>query len=237
MRLLTSSLLLLVVFAGGCRKSTPDAPAQAASLPPLEVSREGKWLFTYLDPKGEFATTDDPKAIPAGAQRVVRVVDPARAAQERRDVVRVYVVDVSEVLKAGKAQAKELSREAFETGAMAQLPPGESSVWPRTSGGVAPAPDEPPPAASPASAGAPVVTIYGTSWCGACKAARQYLSARKIPFADKDIERDAEAARELQTKATRLGVPADRVPILDVRGRLLVGFDKARLEALLGEAT
>lgn len=237
MRRLTSSLLLLLAFAGGCRKSTPDAPSQAAALPPLEVSRDGKWLFTYLDPKGEFTTTDDPKVIPPGAQRVVRVVDPARAAQERRDVVRVYVVDVSEVLKAGKAQAKELSREAFETGAMAQLPPGESSVWPRTPGGVAPAPDEPPPAAPAASAGAPVVTIYGTSWCGACKAARQYLSARKIPFADKDIERDAEAARELQTKATRLGVPANRVPILDVRGRLLVGFDKARLEALLGEAT
>ena len=29
----------------------------------------------------------------------------------------------------------------------------------------------------------------------------------------------------------------NRVPILDVRGRLLIGFDKARLEALLGEAS
>jgi glutaredoxin len=82
-----------------------------------------------------------------------------------------------------------------------------------------------------------VVILYGTSWCPACKSARQYLTERKIPFADKDIERDASASRELREKAARLGVPADRIPILDVRGRLLIGFDKSRLEALLGEAS
>jgi glutaredoxin len=82
-----------------------------------------------------------------------------------------------------------------------------------------------------------VVTIYGTSWCGACRAAREYLTGRKIPFADKDIEKDPEAARELTTKAAKMGIPTDRVPVIDVRGRLLLGFDRARIEALLGEAT
>jgi glutaredoxin len=79
------------------------------------------------------------------------------------------------------------------------------------------------------------VIVYGTSWCGACKAARQFLTARKIPFLDKDVERDGAAARELAEKGARLGVPTDRVPVLDVRGRLLLGFDQARLEAMLGE--
>ena len=92
-------------------------------------------------------------------------------------------------------------------------------------------------APAPAAGGAPVVTIYGTSWCGACKAARQYLTERKIPFADKDVERDADAARELAAKAAKMGVPTDRVPVIDVRGRLLLGFDKARIESLLGERT
>jgi len=27
------------------------------------------------------------------------------------------------------------------------------------------------------------------------------------------------------------------VPVIDVRGRLLLGFDRARIEALLGEST
>ena len=92
-----------------------------------------------------------------------------------------------------------------------------------------------PPAA--AAGGPPVVTIYGTSWCGACKAARQYFTSRKIPFADKDVERDADAARELATKAAKMGIPTDRVPVIDVRGRLLLGFDRARIETLLGEPT
>jgi glutaredoxin len=82
-----------------------------------------------------------------------------------------------------------------------------------------------------------VVTIYGTSWCGACKAARQYFASRKIPFADKDVERDADAARELAAKAAKMGIPTDRVPVIDVRGRLLLGFDRARVEMLLGEPT
>jgi len=38
-------------------------------------------------------------------------------------------------------------------------------------------------------------------------------------------------------KAAKLGVPTDRVPVIDVRGRLLLGFDKARIESLLGERT
>jgi len=82
-----------------------------------------------------------------------------------------------------------------------------------------------------------VVTVYGTSWCGACRAARQYLTEHKIPFADKDVERDPAAARELADKASKMGVPTDRVPVIDVRGRLLLGFDRARIEALLGEST
>ena len=100
-----------------------------------------------------------------------------------------------------------------------------------------PATDAGAPAAPPTAGGPPVVTIYGTSWCGACKAARQYFTGRKIPFADKDIEHDADAARELAAKASKMGIPTDRVPVIDVRGRLLLGFDRARIEMLLGEAT
>ena len=85
--------------------------------------------------------------------------------------------------------------------------------------------------------GTPVVTVYGTSWCGACRQARAYFAERKIPFADKDIEQDPAAARELGEKAAKMGIPTDRVPVLDVRGRLLLGFDRARVEALLGDPT
>jgi glutaredoxin len=230
MRLPTMGLLLLAL-AVGCKKPTPATPPpEEAKLAPLEVKKESPALYTYVDSKGEFVTVDKPEAIPEGARRLVRVVDPTKEAPDRRDTTNVYVVDADELLKAGRAKARVLSRQAFETGALAQLPPGESSLLAERPDGGAPE-----GAAAPSAAGPPVVTVYGTSWCGACREARRYLSARKIPFADKDVEKDPAAARELREKASRLGVPTDRVPILDVRGRLLIGFDPQRVEALLGQ--
>jgi len=206
-----------------------------SQLPPLEVQKDGSWLFTYVDDTGQFATTDKADSVPARSRHLVRVVDPSKGALDRRDLTNVYAIDVAELLRAGHARARPLSRFAFETGALAQLPPGASSLLA----------DRPPPSAGAAAEAAPagatagtvVVTLYGASWCGACKEARRYLAARKIPFVEKDIERDRGAAQELAEKAARLGIPTDRIPILDVRGRLLIGFDQARLEALLGEAT
>ena len=238
---------LATPLAVSCKKSIPETPpGSAAPAPPLEVTAEGKWLYTYADDAGHFVTTDDPKKVPEGARRFVRVLDPAKAAAAPgSDPNAVYVIDLTQLEKKAKVLARPLSREAFETGALSQLPPGESSAFPggpAAGGPPGPGGDEPgnPPAAGAPGADpahAPVVTLYGASWCGACKQAREYLRSRRIPFADRDIERDPSAARELQEKARRLGVGADRIPVLDVRGRLLIGFDRARLEALLGEAS
>jgi glutaredoxin len=236
---------LSLVGGGACRRSGPEAPVAARGAPStLEVLKEGRWLFTYVEPSGQFATTDKPEIIPPVARAVVRVFDPSNPksdpAAKGGGAGQVHVADLNVLLKAGKAQARPLSREAFETAALAQLPPGETSALAARPTGAAA--DTPPLAQAGADAGlapgtTPVVTIYGTSWCGACRAARQYLTERKIPFADKDVERDPAAARELADKASKLGVPTDRVPVIDVRGRLLLGFDRARIEALLGEST
>jgi glutaredoxin len=238
----TTFLMLSVMAAvSACKKSAPPAPPTAAAQAPKEAvsfSKDSPLLYTYVDPKGTFATTDKAEDVPENARRLVKVVDPSKAESNPRDTTKVYAVDLSELLASGKAPARLLSREAFETGALAQLPPGESSLMAGPHG--PPLADELPPgidAGVPAPGGAPVVILYGTPWCGACKAAKQYLASKHIPFAYRDIENDPAAAKELQAKAARMGIPTDRVPILDVRGRLLLGFDKARLEAMLGEAT
>ena len=166
---------------------------------------------------------------------MVRVVDPAQ--MKPSEGADVHVVNVDELMKAQKAVARPLGREAFETSALAQLPPGESSARQGHAAAPAPAPAPDGAPAFPSAPGQPVVTVYGTSWCGACRAARQYFSQHKIPFADKDIEADPAAARELAEKASKMGIPTDRVPVLDVRGRLLLGFDQSRVEALLGNPT
>jgi glutaredoxin len=228
--------LALQGTTGACHKPAPATPpAVESQLPPLEVHKDGTWLFTYVDDTGQFATTDKADSVPAGSRRLVRVVDPSKGAFDRRDTTNVYAIDLGELLRVGHAPAHVLSRLAFESGALAQLPPGASSLLAERPASAGRGADEAAPVRG--APGTVVVTLYGASWCGACKEARRYLAARKIPFVEKDIERDPGAARELAEKAARLGIPTDRIPILDVRGRLLIGFDQARLEAMLGEAT
>ena len=231
-----SAVVFVALLAGGCRRSAPEAPPQPRAKPGVvEILKGGRWLFTYVEPAGTFATTDKPETVPENVRALVRVFDPAEMSKTDAPG-QVYVTDLNLLLKSGKSRAKPMSRDAFETAAIGQLPPGASSLLAAHGQGQA---GEPPPAPPPplADGGTPVVTIYGTSWCGACRAARQYLTERRVPFADKDIERDPAAARELQDKASKLGIPTDRVPIIEVRGRLLQGFDRARIDALLGDPT
>ena len=239
-RLLRLACVTALLFAA-CKKTAPEAPPQPGAAPAtIEVLKDGRWLFTYAEPKGTFATTDKPDSVPEAARAMVRVFDPS-APEKTPGGGRVYVTNLNEVLSKGRAPARPMSREAFETAALAAQPTGQSSPLaaqtmrpvpiPAADGGAAPAP------AAPTAGGPPVVTIYGTSWCGACRTARQYFTSRKIPFADKDVERDPDAARELAAKAAKMGIPTDRVPVIDVRGRLLLGFDRARVEMLLGEPT
>ena len=232
---------LAIALAGpACRRAAPQAAPAAPGAPPtVEVLKGGRWLFTYAEPAGTFATTDKPETVPEASRHLVRVIDPAGGASTAGD--RVYVTDVNELLAKGQSNAKPMSREAFETAALAALPSGQSSPFSAQQMAPAPMPgpanSQPPVSGNTPPGEKPVVTIYGTSWCGACRAAREYMTEHKIPFVDKDIERDPAAARELAEKAAKMGIPTDRVPVLDVRGRLLLGFDRARVEALLGQPT
>jgi glutaredoxin len=76
------------------------------------------------------------------------------------------------------------------------------------------------------------VIVYGTSWCGYCKKARAWLTKKGIPFEDKDVEKDQGAAQELVVKAQAQGVRPTGVPVIDMRGKLVLGFDEAKLESM-----
>jgi glutaredoxin len=239
LRLVRVPVLIAILGLAACHRATPEAAPAATALPAtIEVLKGGRWLFTYVEPAGTFATTDKPETVPGEARALVRVLDPSEpmSTSMKSAADRVYVTNLNELTDKGKSSARTMSREAFETAALAALPGGQSS--PYAGQQTRPAPLPAVDAGTTLANGAtPVVTIYGTSWCGACRAAREFLTERKIPFADKDVERDPEAARELSAKASKMGIPTDRVPIIDVRGRLLLGFDRARIEALLGQPT
>jgi arsenate reductase-like glutaredoxin family protein len=237
-----AGLALALAASPACHRAAPEsAPAAPGAPATIEVLKGGRWLFTYAEPAGTFSTTDKPETIPEAARGLVRVIEPTEQMKGAGD--RVYVTNVGELLAKGKSSAKAMSREAFETAALAAMPGGQSSPYAAQQMAPAPmpaaggSPPTTPPGGTAAPGTTPVVTIYGTSWCGACRSAREYMASHKIPFADKDIEHDPAAARELADKAAKMGIPTDRIPIIDVRGRLLLGFDRERIEALLGQPT
>ena len=72
------------------------------------------------------------------------------------------------------------------------------------------------------------VIVYVTSWCPACRMTTDYLKDKKIPFVVKDVERNETYMKEMVKK-----VGGYRgVPVLDINGRILLGFNPQVLDQL-----
>jgi glutaredoxin len=72
------------------------------------------------------------------------------------------------------------------------------------------------------------VIVYITSWCPACTMTTNYLRNKKIPFVVKDVERNEQYMKEMVKK-----VGGYRgVPVLDINGRILLGFNPQVLDQL-----
>lgn len=95
--------------------------------------------------------------------------------------------------------------------------------------GVEPAPVDEPSLA--AMRGEVDITMYSTSWCGYCRAARRYLDEHDIHYVDRDIERDARARARMEAINPRGGVPT-----FEIDGEPLVGFSERGLSAAIDRA-
>ncbi len=73
------------------------------------------------------------------------------------------------------------------------------------------------------------VTIYSTPTCVYCRMAKEYLTSKNIPFTNVDVSADQEAAAALFKKTGQYAVP-----VIEVDGKLIVGFDKRKLDEYLG---
>lgn len=72
--------------------------------------------------------------------------------------------------------------------------------------------------------------IYSTSWCGYCKMAKQYLDGKGITYTEKNIEEDSAAHAELMKK---LNGDFRGVPVIDIDGKIILGFDRPKIDAAL----
>lgn len=72
------------------------------------------------------------------------------------------------------------------------------------------------------------VTIYTTPTCVYCKMTKAFFKENKVEYQEKDVSTDAIARDEMIAKSNQMGVP-----VIDIDGQILVGFDKAGLSELL----
>ncbi len=75
----------------------------------------------------------------------------------------------------------------------------------------------------------PRVVVFSTPTCPHCRTAKRFLESRGVSYTDVDVSRDARAARDMVRISGQQGVP-----VIQVDGKVVVGFNRPKLERLLG---
>jgi len=72
------------------------------------------------------------------------------------------------------------------------------------------------------------VKVYSTSTCPWCHKTKEFLKEKGIKYDDINVGKDQKAANEMVEKSGQMGVP-----VIDIDGKIIVGFDKEALEKAL----
>ncbi|MFH1047546.1 MAG: glutaredoxin family protein [Patescibacteria group bacterium] len=79
------------------------------------------------------------------------------------------------------------------------------------------------------SGGQKKVIVYSTPTCPYCKMAMQYFDEHGVTYTEIDVSVDEKFAEEMVKKSGQMGVP-----VIDIDGQIIVGFDKDELALALG---
>lgn len=217
---------LALIFA--CKAEKPPAPKPERS--PGAAAKDApqgtqNWdpaqepaILTFAGERGRFVDTAKLAEIPNEARGLVRVA--LLDDQKRPPAGKVWVANLNQSQEGGLYALELIQRGDFELFALGM---GRSSKVALPEG------LEPPKQIAPGEK----VIVYKTAWCGVCNKVQSYLKQKGVAFVAKDIEKDKSAAAELQAKAQKAGVATGSVPIIDVSGQLMVGFDRRRLDEML----
>jgi glutaredoxin len=197
-------------------KPDADADGQAAAALAVLNADSDEFVLTYAGERGVFADVKTIAEVPEAARNRVGV----NVFGHKPPPGKVYVANLTAPLPDGTYALELVAREEFEETVLGS---GRSSEF-QLPGDLE--------QLVPGAPEAPVI-VYKTSWCGVCKQLESYLQRKGIEYVAKDIEQDRTAAAELAAKAKQAGVPTGSVPMIDVGGKLLRGFDKNALEKLL----
>jgi glutaredoxin-like YruB-family protein len=72
--------------------------------------------------------------------------------------------------------------------------------------------------------------IYTTPWCQFCKHVEAYLDEKGYKYEKVDVSVDQTKAKEMIDKSGQMGVP-----VTEIKGEVIIGWDKPKFEALFVE--
>ncbi len=77
------------------------------------------------------------------------------------------------------------------------------------------------------------VTIYSTQTCTYCKMAKEFFKEKNVNYTEIDLGADAVKREEMRAKMEAAGQGL-AVPIIEIDGKLILGFDKMTVSKELG---
>jgi len=72
------------------------------------------------------------------------------------------------------------------------------------------------------------VMVFSTPTCPYCRQAKDYLKEKGVDFVDYNVATDTEARNLMVQKSGQLGVP-----VIDIDGSVVVGFNRTKLDQVL----
>jgi glutaredoxin len=156
--------------------------------------------------------------VPPPARKEVRVQDPTTP-PESRDTKWIFLANLEKIGPDGRYPVRAQLREQYE---IAHRRTEQRTAQPSAF-----------PSAPSLSPGKNKIVMYATKQCPVCKKARRWLLEQGIPYIEKDIKRDKAAAMELQKKGRAQGIPTNGVPVFEIGGKLVPGFDPKQIMRLL----
>ncbi len=73
------------------------------------------------------------------------------------------------------------------------------------------------------------ITIYSTPTCHYCNMAKDFFKENKIAYTEANVATDLAKRSEMVERSGQMGVP-----VIDIDGEIMVGFDKSALSKALG---
>ncbi|MBL93354.1 MAG: hypothetical protein CMH56_16260 [Myxococcales bacterium] len=210
-------LLCTTLVVTGCKSEPKKSEKGTAAAKdaretediPLPVVSETapNLLFSYVGKSGQMISVAEIAEVPEKARERVLVVDLSKTPQERMAHRYAFFADLSEKNDEGQYDVTVVSRYKSAKG-------------------------EGPPAGILPANNADII-VYSAVWCGFCRKLEKWLDENGTPYLKRDVQKDPGADRELKAKLAQAGISSGGIPVTDVAGNIVVGFNKPKLAALI----